>query len=202
VTSGLSPEWEYSILFLVLIVVIIGRRAVRLVQGTPYSTGRIFGFTGVYVLLFVALAASTLAAAVGAWGIDALFLVAPYGAVVAAAALVAIPYVRRIVKFEHRGPGDLYYRLPPFVPALYLVLFALRFAIELVLFGPSVVTSFSPPTSIPSGFILTLVAVDLLFGASTGLLLGRSIGVYEAHRALPKVAAPLDSAPLPGGNPP
>ncbi len=82
---------------------------------------------------------------------------------------------------------------------LYLVLFVLRFALELAIFGFSVVTSFFLPTSIPVGLLLVLVGVDLLFGFSTGLLIGRTVGVYRGHADFVKAASvtPLPSTPPP-----
>ena len=100
--ANLAPE----IVVLLFIVLLIVRRTVRQVQGAPVSAVRMFGFAAFYVLLFVALAFGTLSAAVGAWGSDAYGLLALYVAVPAAAGVLAVPYVERVVRFEERGDGQ------------------------------------------------------------------------------------------------
>ena len=107
-------------LVLGILVVFLARRTYAMVQGARYSAGRLFGFTGFYVFLFALLAIPTLYAAVGAWGLFGWLLLAPYVAVPAAAAVMAVPYVRRIVRFDLRGEGRWYYHLPLLIPVLYL----------------------------------------------------------------------------------
>ncbi len=186
--SDLTPV----LIVLGILVVVLARRTYAMVTGTRYSIGRLFGFTAFYVFLFGVLAFSTLYGAVASWGLDAIWLVLPY--VVAGALVVAEPYVRRIVRFERRDHGSWYYRLPLLVPVLYLGLFVLRFGAEILLFGVSAATSFLLPTSLPTGLLVTLVAIDLLFGVSVGLLLGRAIGVYRAFGKLS--AVPENTPPL------
>jgi len=191
--STLTP----AIVFLVLIVAILARRAYLMVHGARYAPARLFGFSGFYTLLYALVAFPTLFAAVSAWGTVAYLLLVPYLAVPLAAAGFSAPYVRRIVRFERREGGAWYYQVPWLIPVLYLGLFVLRFALEILLFGPSVISSFFQPTSVPTGLILLLVGVDLLLGASTGFLIGRSIGVYRAGQDLPGAAVHEGAAPLP-----
>jgi hypothetical protein len=194
-----APPSEISsaVLVLLLFVAIIARRTYRMIQGTRYSPGRLFGFAGFYVLLFAGLAFTTLFAAVSAWGLYGELLVIPYAAVPAAAGVVAAPYVRRIVRFERRDDGRWYYRLPWLVPILYLSLFIFRFSLEIVLFGVAFTSSFLLPTSVPTGWLLLLMGVDLLFGISLGVLLGRSVGVYRAFQDLPQEPGSSEAPPLP-----
>jgi len=199
--SGPSSNLTPALVIVALFVVILVRRTVLLVQGARYSTGRLIVFSAFYVLLYVALAGSTIAAAVALWGPDALLLLLPYAGAVAAATLVALPYVRHIVRFEERGPGEWYYRMPWLVPVIYLVLFLVRFATEIVVFGPAAVTSFTFPT-VSAGLLELLIGIDLLYSASTGLLVARGVGVYQAHQKLvagsaASTAAPPASRPLP-----
>ena len=171
-----------AIVVLVLLVAIFARRTYALLTGARYSPPRLFALTGFYVLLFALFGFTTLYAASDLWGADAGLLAVAYGAVVIGATWVARPYVRRIVRFEQRDRGTWYYRLPLLVPLLSLGLFVLRFGAELAIFGLSVTTSFVLPSSLPAGLVAVLVVIDLLFGASVGLLLGRAVGVYEAFR--------------------
>ena len=196
--STLAP----AVVVLVLFVAILARRAYLMVRGTPYAPERLFGFLGFYVFLFALVAFPTLYAAVATWGEYGYLLLAPYLAVPIVAAGVATPYVRRIVRFERAEAGGWYYRLPWLIPVLYLALFVLRFTLEIVLFGLAVVTSFSLPTSVPPGLLVLLAGVDLLLAASTGLLIGRSIGVYQAYQRLPGAASGATGTPLPHGGPP
>jgi hypothetical protein len=129
--------------------------------------------------------------AVGTWGWLGLALVAPYAGVVVAAALIARPRVQALVKFERRADQQLYYRLPIIVPVLTLVLFVVRAAAEIYLFGLNALVTFTFPTSAPLGTLVVLIAVDLLYGVSIGLLYGRGLGVRAAYLAGAAQEAPL-----------
>ena len=195
--SALTPE----LLVLLVIVLILARRTYRQIQGAPYSVGRMFGFAGFYVLLFAALAFGTLYAAVATWGSIAYGILGAYVAVPVVAAILAAPYVRRIVRFEQRGNGNWYYRLSWHVPVLYLALFVIRIGAEFAVFGLSaLLITFPPPTPPSVAALVILIGVDLLFGFSLGLLVGRGVGVYRAHHDLPAAGpiAPEPSPPLPG----
>ena len=183
--TGLSSADESAILFLVIIVAIMIRRTYALSQGTPYSTARVFGYGAFSMVLFALFAASTIYVAVGSWGPIGYALVAPYIGVVIGSALIAEPRIRRLVKFEERAGGVLYYHLPIVVPVLNLVLFVVRLGIEIWLFGLSTITSFQFPTSLPIGALEILIAFDLLFGISIGLLIGRGLAVHRAFLARP-----------------
>jgi len=87
------------------------------------------------------------------------------------------------------------------VPVLYLVLFTLRLAIEVVLFGFSAILAPTLPTSLPTGVLVVVIGFDLLYAVSVGLLFGRAVGVRQAyeersgHRSVP--TAPAPGEPLP-----
>jgi hypothetical protein len=200
--SSATPE----IVFLVLIIIILARRTVLQLQGSRFSVGRLFVFAGFYTLLFVALAFATLYAATVTWGTSGYGLIVPYIAVPALGGVFAAPYIRRIVRFERRDDGEWYYRLSWHIPVLYLALFTARIVAEVAVFGLAGVEFTIPPPAPPStGALEILIGVDLLFGLSLGLLLGRGVGVFLAHRDLP--ASPTGpssppSPPLPSGPPP
>jgi hypothetical protein len=202
-SSTLPPSLGPALVFLVLIVLIIVRRTVLMIQGAQYSAPRLFAFAGIYILLFAALAFGTLYAAAATWGASAYALVALYVAIPVAAATIAAPYVARIVRFEQRGNGVWYYRLSWHVPVLYLVLFIARIVAEIVIFGLNeILVSFPPPTPSTVTALVVLIVVDLLFGVSLGLLIGRGLGVLRAHRDLlarAGVPPPPPSPPLPSG---
>ena len=203
VSAAPPPSFVPGVVVLLLIVLLIVRRTVRQVSGDRVSFSRLFGFAALYVLLFVALAGGTLYAAVGAWGPDAYGLVAGYVVVPVVAGSLAVPYVERIVRLEERSDGRWYYRLSWHVPVLYLVLFLVRVGAEVAIFGAAGTPFAYPPPAPPSvGALEVLVGVDLLFGASLGLLLGRGIGIYRArraHRARAESGPPAANPRLPGG---
>jgi hypothetical protein len=184
VASPPAGSIETSLIILVILVLVVARRTYNLVQGTPYSEPRLFAF-GIFALIFfAAFAATTLYVAIGVWGSIAWALLGPYVLVVVAAAWLTAPRVRKVVRFERREGGRLYYRLPWVIPVLYLVLFVARLGIEVVLFGISSLFTFTLPTSLPIVLLATLIGFDLLYGASLGLLFGRGIGIRRAHHDL------------------
>jgi hypothetical protein len=175
-----------GVIFLVIIVLVMARRTYALSQGTPYSAGRVFGYGAFSTALFALLAASTIYVAVGTWGMVGLALIAPYALVVLLTAWVAEPRVRRHVRFEERPDGQLFYRLPFVIPLLTLVLFAVRVTVEVLLFGVNAFFSFTFPTTLPLQSLLVLIAVDLVYGGSIGLLYGRAFAVRAAFRERPQ----------------
>jgi len=200
VASASPPDISTALIVLLVIVFILARRTYLMLHGTRYSAARLFGFAGFYVLLFVALAFTTLYAAVAAWGSDADLLLVPYVAVPVVAAALVVPYVRRIVQFEQREGGEWYYRLPWHIPLLYLTLFVVRIVAEFAVFGVAgLVFTFPLPAPPSAGALVILVVVDLLFGLSLGLLVGRGIAVYRAHRDLPPASGSPPASPLPSG---
>jgi len=196
-TSGFYTE----LFLIVIIVLILARRTYAMIQGTTYSAARLFVFAGFYVVIYLVLSYGTLAGAFAYWGSSTYLLILAYVAIPVVAGLVAAPRVERVVHFEQRADGQWYYKLGWVVPVAYLVLFVTRLVAEVVILGPSAFYITFPPPPAPSlGALITLVAVDLLFGVSLGLLLGRGFGVYRAYQKLPKPAPappPPPSTPLP-----
>jgi len=179
------------IVIVFLLVWITVRRTYAIATGTPYREARLFGLVGIWTLFFALFGASTLDLALAAWGDLALVLVAPYAGIVVAAALLAAPRVQRLATFERRADGQLYYRLPAFVPVISTALFLVRLTAEIVLFGVTAFSSFTPPSNVSAGSLFVLIAFDLLYGGSVGLLIGRALGVRAGFRA--SQAAPLPS---------
>lgn len=199
--AGAAPSSNLTGVAVVLgiLVLILARRTVRMVRGTAYSWTRLVFFAGLYVLLFTVFGALTIVAAIGSWGTYGGGLLVPYAGIVVVSATVAAPYVQRIVRFERRTDGRWYYRLPWVVPALTLGLFVTRFVAEIVVFGFAATTVSTHPTALAPGVLLVLVGIDLLFGISVGLLIGRAIGVRRAFRQLPSLSEAPSTPPLPSG---
>lgn len=191
---ALSAADASALVVLVLLVLFMARRTYNLAQGAPYSPGRVFAYGGFSAVLFVFFAASTVYVAVGTWGPVAFVLLAPYAAVVAGGAALAEPRIRRLVTFEERGDGRVYYRLPWVVPGLTVVLFVVRAAVEIWQFGLAAIGSFTFPTSLSLGALEILIAFDLLYGGSIGLLVGRGLAVRAAFNARTSPSQPLRSA--------
>lgn len=194
---------ESALLLVGIFVLVLGRRSYAMVRGTPYSPTRIYGFAAFALVVYLLFAASTFVLAYAELGLLTVALAAPYVLVVVASAALARPHVHRVVRFETRVDGLTYYRIPWLVPAAYLALFAARFALEVLLFGtPSLFVSGASPTA-PSGTLALLVVFDLLYGASLGLLVGRSQGIVDAFRERgPASAPPAPRAPSGGADSP
>ena len=157
------------------ITVLLVGRTYQMLIGTPYNPTRLFSFAGVYVALFVLLLAQEYSLL--PWyslPLDAVILVV--------GAVLSLPHIRRAVRIERRADGRWVYRLGPLVPAVYITLFLVRLVINAVVLNQSFA---SPPTAValsPSAQA-TLAIVDVLFAFSTGLLVARSIAVYQAFNA-------------------
>ncbi len=193
-TTVSSNTLTTGIIVLAVIVIIMVRRTIALHSGTPYSGARVFGYGAFQTFLFLFFGASTIYVAYGTWGPIGLSLIAPYALVVIGAALVAEPRVRRRVQFETREGGQVYYRLPIVIPLITLVLFAVRLSVEIALFGLAAVFTFTFPTTLPLGALALLIVVDLLYGASVGILYGRGFAIRAAYRQ--RATPPAEPQPL------
>jgi hypothetical protein len=195
-SGSLGSAGTSALVFLAIIVLIMVRRTYMLSRGSVYSPGRVFSYGGFSMLLFAVFAATTIYVAVGTWGTVGYALLAPYVAIVVGSVFVAEPRVRRLVKFEERADGRTYYLLPLIVPVLTLVLFIVRVAVEIWLFGLDSIATFTIPTSLSSGALEILIAFDLLYGISIGLLIGRGLAIraaFNARQPAPESAQPLRS---------
>lgn len=191
----LTPALEDGLVFEVLIIFLVGRRAFRLVNGVTYSEGRIMTSVVLYALLFAVTLLEVYLL------LPWFTLVADVG-IVAFGALVFVGHAERTVVFEQKRKGVWVYRLPVLVSLIYVVLWIARLGIDLVYFPQ--VLEFSAVTSVPStDAVVALALVDGLFALSTGMLFGRSWGVIRAHAKLPKDAPVAAASPsLPDPNSP
>ena len=191
--TTLSANDASTIVIVAIIVVVIARRVVGMVRGAPVSPPRLFGFAILFGFLFVVGIFSTLSQLpVWTYGLDA--------AVVVVASVLATWYVQRIVVIEWRN-GAWYYRLGVVIPVVYIALFATRLALDAVVLG---IDPFAPPMGGPvlTGTKLGLVTVvDALFAFSTGLLVGRSVGVYLEYKKKAAAGPPPASATAPPPTP-
>ncbi|MGI0131670.1 MAG: hypothetical protein ACREDK_01025 [Thermoplasmata archaeon] len=183
---------QSAVIFGALIVLILGARTYRMVKGTPLNPARLFLFTAFYVVLF-ALLVGEVASLLPTYLLvaDTILLVVTL--------VVALPYVRREITVYARADGQWMYRMGPLIPAIYLVLFLVRLAIDVSVLnesfaGPPVLT----PLTLPGQVALAIV--DGLFAFSTGLLTARSIGVYQEYEAMrrrPSPPSPTSGSPAP-----
>src|SRR5580700_10570148 len=163
------------VVILLLFVVIIGRRVVLMVRGTPVRPARMFLIALFYVLLFaITIAASYAELPLWTYAVDA--------AVLVAASIGATVLVQRRVVVEWKD-GVWSYRLGALIPAIYLTLFVVRLLLDLFVLNVNPF-AFTVPSAAPlTGVSLYIVVlVDALFALSTGLLLGRTVGVYVEYR--------------------
>jgi hypothetical protein len=184
-TSADIPD----IVLVALFVVLVGRRMVGMVRGAPVRPERMFAIAGLYVALFVLVIATSLSQLpLWSYAVD--------GVVAVVTALRATVVVQDRVVMEWRN-DRWYYRLGLAIPVLYLVLFVARLALDIFVVGINPF-DFAPPSSAPlTGIdLVTVAVVDALFAFSTGLLVGRTCGVYLEYKK--KVA---EGPPSPTGQP-
>ncbi len=174
-----------GLLVLGLVAVVVAIRSIRMARGAPVSGARLFAYGAVYVLLlaFVLLADAAWRPVYG-YALDALALGAAFA--------LSVPYVAGRVALSRRADGQWVYRLGWSLPVIYLALFFARFALDLVVLGPSAYAGapVASPSALPPGSVDALLLVDALFSASAGLLLGRNVAVYLAYRRRSAAAPP------------
>jgi hypothetical protein len=165
-----------AIIVLVLVSLILVRRIYLMIRGTVGNPARLFATAGLVVLLFA------FTVGVGAAQSPLYFVGLDLGLLVLSSFL-STQYVLSHVRFERRPPSQaLYYRLEPWIPLAYLLLFFARIGVSVAVLGPGVL-EFAPVTgSLATGALVILQVVNALFAVSTGLLVGRSLGVYLAYR--------------------
>ncbi|MHB8352543.1 MAG: hypothetical protein ACYDFT_07665, partial [Thermoplasmata archaeon] len=78
---------------------------------------------------------------------------------------------------------------------LYLALFAVRLLLDLLILGINPFGGATLPATLTPATLAVVVGVDTLYAVSTGLVVGRSVGVYRAFQRK-KAAAPLPSSAL------
>lgn len=184
-TAGPSAtSLEPVLLVIALALLIMVRRALSMIRGAPVRPAALFGFAAFYVFLFAFIVG--LSAAITPW-----YLLVLDAAIVVVTAVLATGYLRDHVRLERRATGEWTYRLHPWVPIVYMGLFITRIAVSAVVLGPSVF-DFSPASSGSLTLFdrVLLDLVDALFAFSTGLLVGRSSGVYLAYRNVRAAPAP------------
>ncbi len=178
-SAGAEPSsLEPALLVLALLLLIMARRTYVMVRGAPVRPGRLAVFAAFYVALFaLTLAATSVGTPWYFYALDASILVV--------AAILATEYIRGHVHLERRPPNqEWYYRLHPWVPVSYMVLFVARIAIALWVLGPSAIDfSFAPAVTLSPFAALLLGIVDALFGLSTGHTGGAQRGCLSRLRA-------------------
>jgi hypothetical protein len=187
---ALSSANASTLVILALIVLLIGRRIVLMVRGAPVRPFQMFAIAALLVALFAfALAFSFSELPAWTYAVDGVILVV--------ATVLATRWVRRRVVLQWvRGAWT--YRLGALIPAVYLVLFVVRLALEFLGLGGNPFAGSPPGTAPLAGLALVVVTVvNALFAFSTGLLAGRTVGVYLEYRKLP-AGGPV---PAPSGAP-
>ncbi len=172
--SGLTSTVVLLVIFLGLVL----RRAYRTTQGTRLTRGRLWVSAGLYVVLLLVQLLLT-------------YLILPWWTVpldlgvVAVGTVVFTGFTRERVEIYQAPKGPWMYRLGMQAAVIYVVLYALRIALEFVYF-PSFF-SFGPVTGAPALSPQTegiLLLVDTLLSLSTGFLLGRLAGIELGYREI------------------
>jgi hypothetical protein len=184
--TNLAAEEPLLAIYSLVFILVIGR-SIRLARGVPFSTNRLWVQAGIYLFLFVITIVLDLTVLpVWIFGLDA--------GVLGVGAWLSSSYVRRITEFTVRPDGLWMYRLGILLPMIYLGLYAVRIVVELVVLPDPFGATGPLPTLAPLQQ-LALAAVDTLFALSAGLLVGRSVGVYQAYQERKRNLPPIPSSP-------
>jgi hypothetical protein len=177
--TGISSALEEAIGLELLILLFVARRAYLMYQGMRYSVGRLVAGMVLYVLLLALTLFETYA--VFPWYVTVGEL-----AVVPVAAFVVLGHSSRTVVFTTTADGAKKFRLPITLVVVYIALFVARLVVEVTVF-PTLLTSGVAPAPGSTSFtdLALLAAVGVLFAVSTGLLVGRGLGVIRAAERTP-----------------
>ena len=175
--NGAPSALPATVLLVALVVFVFVRRILASLRGTRLSEGRLFGYAALVGAIFVL---TTFA------GITILpwYSFVLDAAVAAGLAVVSYLHVQPRVVIERVGPDRWIYRLGPLIPILYLVLFVIRLGLDLVVLNIQPFGTSALPASLTPTTIAVFLIVDVLFAASTGLSIGRSVGVYREWQRL------------------
>ncbi len=174
-----------SLVLVLFVILLVVRRTIATARGARLRPSRLAVYSGFVVFVFVlTLLAGITAVPWYTLPIDA--------AVGVAAGFAGVAYTRRRVKVHEAAPGVWIYRLGWLIPLVYAGLFATRLALDLFLLDLNPFGGSLPSASVSSTTVVALAVVDALFALSTGLLVGRNIGVFEAYRRVR--TAPLPSS--------
>jgi hypothetical protein len=181
--------------FVGILVLLALVRAVRMARGTSANPARLGFYAGIYVFLFLLVVGLDLAPL-------PLWFLAVDAALAVAGGVVATFYVRKAAQITRTPAGGYVYRLGLVLPLIYLSLFVVRIVLDLSVLGEDpFATPPTGPTTVNAQLVDLLALVDVLFAFSTGLIVGRSLGVYLAlreHQRTEGATAPVPPAPPPG----
>lgn len=176
----LSQSTLSALAFQGLIVLLILRRSYQMARGTTASTARLL-LLPLFLLLIFGLAEYEATVWVP-WTFPA-FTALDVGVVILGTILFGRLAERR-VEVEPGPGGEPVFRVALPIAIVYVLLFVARLGVELAYF-PALVSFGPSPTGAglpPFNSQVALVVIDLLFALSTGLLTGRTIGVFRRLR--------------------
>ncbi|MGI0130102.1 MAG: hypothetical protein ACREEC_08155 [Thermoplasmata archaeon] len=185
-SSGTSATALYGYLFVAVVILIIVRRTVGQIRGVRLRMGWLIGTPVILGLIYVALMYSIYYAGLASeFSVATIVGAVSDGAAVVVGVILARRHAARTLEIWPGTPPDTewYYRIGPIVPLLYVVLYAARVLIELIVVG---VAPFTVPTTL-NGLaplaVYSLLAVDVAWGASTGMVIGRNFAVLHRWKS-------------------
>jgi len=198
--SAITQTEVEGYLVIALFALFVLRRAWGMTQGARASIARLTVLPALYVAIYAAeLAAIVFAGMTASWATSLYVALGADAVCVGVGVFAAYGYTARHVELYHpAGASAWYFRLTPLLPVLYVVLFLVRIVVETIIVGGS-------PFNLPSTAQLdstapfelyALLAVDALWGLTTGMLVGRSAATYAAWQKA-KRSGSTGATPLP-----
>jgi hypothetical protein len=164
-----------SIFVQVIIVLVIVRRSYRMTQGVPYSLARLVALPTLILALWMLDEVQSLL--LTPWAFP--YLIGLDSGVLAGTALIFTPVARRMTTVTRDPAGFGSIRIEFSLAAVFVIAFAVRLLLALVLF-PSALEFGSPTGGYPpSSEQAVLAVIDALFSFSAGLVVARSLGIHR-----------------------
>lgn len=174
--SSLSGGLSSVLIFSVVIILIVARRAYRNYTGVKVTPARTIGYTIFYFAFgafFLALSFTE--------GVP-FYYAAPDIVLLGLGAYFSHKLSDRRISFWKTSDGSIFYKGAIIIYGIYIVGLAARLTIEVIFIGPSAF-NFAPIT-LSQTAILATVITDMLLTFGIGLLIGRNIRIYQRYNLI------------------
>lgn len=179
VTTYSSPELG-AVFAQFVIVLFIVRRSYAMSQGVPFSVRRLAVAPGLILILWTLSELESIL--LTPWAVP--YLVTVDVTIVIVATLAFSRITEGMTEVKQGASGEWSFRIGISIAMLYLGVFLVRLTLTVILFPSSLEFGSTPGGFPPLPQQIALGVIDAIYSVSTGLLLGRSMGIARKVRTV------------------